>query len=167
VIIRFGGDSDHLIERFERPRQRWIDRQQGGYDRPAFYEACKTDEGIAIVTAWESALAHRAFAHPIAPHLEAVGMPMPDQIERLRIAQVDQPTVDRHGDHNRHRQRERQYASEHRRVQPSLHRAGHDHHHEVVNDLHTRDRERVGGQRDRDHRARGKPARNSRKLVGV
>ena len=88
VIIRFNGDPDDLIERFESARQLWIEAQDGDYDRPAFYAACKTDEGIAIVSGWETARAHRAFGHPMGPHLEAVGMGMPDHIERLRIRKL-------------------------------------------------------------------------------
>jgi hypothetical protein len=88
VIIRFNGDPEDLSERFERARRRWIEAQEDNYDRPVFYAACKTDEGIAIVNAWENARAHRAFGHPMGPHLEAVGMGMPDHIERLRIGRL-------------------------------------------------------------------------------
>jgi hypothetical protein len=88
VIIRFSGDSGDLLERFERARQRWVDAQDGDYERPAFYAACKTDDGIAIVGGWESAAAHRAFGQRIHPHTEAVGMGAPDRIERMRIAKL-------------------------------------------------------------------------------
>lgn len=88
VIIRFSGDPDDLLERFERARRMWIEAQVGGYERPAFYAACRTDEGIAIVTAWESAIAHRAFGQGLHPHIEAVGLPAPDRIERMRIAKL-------------------------------------------------------------------------------
>jgi hypothetical protein len=54
VIIRFNGDPDKLFERFERARRLWIDAQDGEYDPPAFYAACKTDEGIVVVTGWET-----------------------------------------------------------------------------------------------------------------
>ena len=79
VIIRFNGDADDLIERFERARQLWIEAQGGDYDRPSFYAACKSDEGIVILSGWETARAHRAFGHPMGPNLEAVGMGRPDQ----------------------------------------------------------------------------------------
>lgn len=85
VIIRFDGDPDELLERFERARRSWIHAQDGGYERPAFYAACKTAGGIAILTGWDTAAAHRAFGHPMAPHLESVGMARPDHIERMRI----------------------------------------------------------------------------------
>jgi hypothetical protein len=68
VIVRFDGDPDDLIERFERARQLWIETQDADYSRPLFYAACKrrehprggprarqTDSGIVIVnqaTTW-------------------------------------------------------------------------------------------------------------------
>jgi hypothetical protein len=80
VIIRFNGDPDILIERFENARQRWIEAQDSDYEQPAFYAACTTDEGIAIVSSWETARAHRAFGHPMGRHLESVGMGMPNHL---------------------------------------------------------------------------------------
>lgn len=53
VIVRFNGDPDDLIERFERARQLWIEAQGGDYQRPAFYASCKTDDGIAVIDGWE------------------------------------------------------------------------------------------------------------------
>jgi hypothetical protein len=88
VIIRFNGDPDDLIDRFERARRLWTEAQDGDYDQPVFYAACKTDDGIAIVTAWDTARAHRAFGHPMGPHLQAVGIGTPDEIERLRIKKL-------------------------------------------------------------------------------
>ncbi|MGH2945378.1 MAG: hypothetical protein ACRDPC_03810 [Solirubrobacteraceae bacterium] len=88
VIIRFAGDPEDLLERFERARQLWIDAQDAEYQQPAFYAACKSDDGIVIVSAWESAAAHRAFGHGIEPHVEAVGMRRPDHIERIRIKRL-------------------------------------------------------------------------------
>jgi hypothetical protein len=85
VIIRFRGDPDDLLERFERARQMWIEAQEGDYDAPAFYAACRADDGIAIVTGWASAPAHRAFGQQLHPHIEAAGLGAPDQIERMRI----------------------------------------------------------------------------------
>jgi hypothetical protein len=90
VIIRFNGDPDKLFERFERARRLWIDAQDGEYDPPAFYAACKTDEGIVVVTGWDTDAAHRAFAHRMGPYLEAVGIRKAEhshehlRIERLR-----------------------------------------------------------------------------------
>jgi hypothetical protein len=88
VIIRFKGDPDDLLERFERVRQMWIEEQDGDYERPAFYAACKTDDGIAIVNGWENAAAHRSFGQGLHPHMEAVGLGAPDQIERMKIGQL-------------------------------------------------------------------------------
>jgi hypothetical protein len=85
VLIRFNGDPDDLLERFERARLLWIEAQADGYERPVFYAACKTDEGIAIVSGWANAPAHRAFGQGIEPHIHAVGLGKPDRIERLRI----------------------------------------------------------------------------------
>jgi hypothetical protein len=61
VIIRFTGDPDNLLDRFERARRMWSEAQGPDYERPAFYAAGKTDEGIAIVTGWETAVSHQAF----------------------------------------------------------------------------------------------------------
>jgi hypothetical protein len=88
VTIRFTGDPDLLLERFERARQLWIEAQDGDYEHPVFYAACKTDEGIAIVNCWKSAVAHRVFGQGIHPHIDAVGMSTPDQIERMRIEKL-------------------------------------------------------------------------------
>jgi hypothetical protein len=88
VIIRFSGDPADLIERFERARRLWIEAQDGDYEQPTFYAACQTDEGIAIVSGWQTALAHRAFGQGLHTHIDAVGMGTPDQIERLRIAKL-------------------------------------------------------------------------------
>jgi hypothetical protein len=91
VIIRFRGDSAELLERFERVRHRWIDSQEGDYERPLFYAACTTDDGIAVVTGWETAIGHRAFGQGLHRHIEAAGMSMPDSIERMQIENVDWP----------------------------------------------------------------------------
>src|SRR5918994_3569445 len=88
VMIRFKGDPDELLERFERARRLWIEAQDSAYERPAFYAACKTGDGIVIVSGWESAPAHRAFGEGIDPHIAAVGMGTPDQIDRLRIEKL-------------------------------------------------------------------------------
>jgi hypothetical protein len=88
VIIRFSGEPDDLLERFERTRRIWVEAQNSGYEQPLFYAAGRTKEGIAIVTAWESATGHRAFGQGIHPHLDAVGMSPPDQIEQVRIERL-------------------------------------------------------------------------------
>jgi hypothetical protein len=88
VIIRFEGDSDDLLERFEQARRQWIEAQGGNYERPLFHAACRTDDGIAIVSGWGTAIGHRAFGQGIAPHVAAVGMGRPDRIERMRIEKL-------------------------------------------------------------------------------
>lgn len=88
VIVRFNGDPDDLFERFEKARRLWIEAQDGDYSPPAFYAACKTEDGIVIVNGWQTDAAHQAFAHRMGPHLETVGMGKPDHVERLRIAQL-------------------------------------------------------------------------------
>jgi hypothetical protein len=57
VTIRFTGDPDDLLGRFESARKMWIEAQNADYERPVFYAACRTDEGIAIVSCWKSAVA--------------------------------------------------------------------------------------------------------------
>jgi hypothetical protein len=85
VIIRFGGDPDDLLERFERARRMWTESEPPDFERPAFYAACKTEDGIAIVTGWATAVGHRAFGQGLHSVLEAVGLPAPERIERMRI----------------------------------------------------------------------------------
>jgi hypothetical protein len=88
VIIRFHGDPDDLLERFEGARLMWAGAQGDDYERPAFYAACRTEGGIAIITGWESAAGHRAFGQGMHPHIDAVGLPEPEQIERMRIEKL-------------------------------------------------------------------------------
>jgi hypothetical protein len=85
VIIRFTGNPEDLFERFEQARQSWIGTQDGDYEPPVFYAACRADNGIAIISAWKSALAHRAFGQGLHAHIDAVGLGAPGQIERMRI----------------------------------------------------------------------------------
>ena len=101
VIIRFEGDPDDLIGRFERARRRWIDARGGGYSPPVFYAACtlrqhlrggprahQTGTGIVVVTAWATEADHKAFTHRMRPHLAAVGLGMPDRLEHLPIEKL-------------------------------------------------------------------------------
>jgi hypothetical protein len=85
VILRFNGDPDDLFDRFERARGLWTEVQDVNYQRPVFYAACKTDDGIVVVNGWETEAAHKRFGHGLRPHLEAVGMERPDHLERLSI----------------------------------------------------------------------------------
>ncbi len=88
VIIRFSGDADDLFQRFERARWTWIEAQGADYEHPAFYAVCKTDEGIAVVTGWQTAVAHRAFGERMHPHIDAAGIGAPDHIERMQIKRL-------------------------------------------------------------------------------
>jgi hypothetical protein len=88
VIIRFSGDPDELLDRFERARRNWVEAQDDDYERPLFYAACRTDEGIAIVSAWETAAAHRAFGEGLHGLINAAGLRSPDRIDRMRIEQL-------------------------------------------------------------------------------
>ena len=88
VILRFDGDPDDLMERYEHARQEWIDAHHGDYTAPIFYAACKSKQGIVIVTAWPTNEAHKAFGRSLRTHLEAVGIGRPDVHEHLRIEQL-------------------------------------------------------------------------------
>jgi hypothetical protein len=85
VIIRFKGDSDGLAGRFDRARGAWIEDQGEDYERPLFYAVCKTDDGLAVVSVWPTAVAHRAFGQGLHAHIDAVGLPAPERIERMPI----------------------------------------------------------------------------------
>lgn len=85
VIIRFTGDPEDLRERFEQAQRSWVEAQNDDYERPIFYALCKTDDGIAIVTGWETAVGHRAFGEQLHSQIDAVGLPAPERIERMRI----------------------------------------------------------------------------------
>jgi hypothetical protein len=88
VIIRFSGDPDDLLERFERARRMWIEGQESDYERPLFYAACRTNGGIAIVNVWRTPVAHRAFGQALHGHIDAVGLGPPEQIERIPIRKL-------------------------------------------------------------------------------
>ena len=88
VIIRFKGDPDDLLERFEQARRRWSEAQGADVELPLFHAACRTDDGLAIVSGWGSAVGHRAFGQGMAPHVAAVGLGRPDRIERMRIEKL-------------------------------------------------------------------------------
>jgi len=88
VIVRFNGDPDDLLERFERARRSWIEAQSDGYNPPAFFAICETAEGIVILDGWETDEDHKAFGERMGPHLQAVGMGMPDHLEHLWIARL-------------------------------------------------------------------------------
>jgi hypothetical protein len=95
VIIRFSGDPDVLLERFEHARQMWIEAQAPDYETPVFYAACRTDDGIAVVNIWASAMAHRRFGQGLHRYIEAAGLDAPIEIERMRIEELgwDKPAL--------------------------------------------------------------------------
>lgn len=41
-----------------------------------------------MLTVWQGALAHRAFGHGLRAHVDAAGLPAPDQIERMRTERL-------------------------------------------------------------------------------
>jgi hypothetical protein len=88
VTIRWRGDPDELLDRFERARESWIAAQDGEYARPLFYAACRSDEGIAIVSVWENARAHRAFGQGLHAHIDGAGLGPPDRIERMPVERL-------------------------------------------------------------------------------
>ena len=65
VIIRFTGDPEDLLTRFEQVRGSWIAQQTDDYEPPLFYALSKTDDGIAVLNVWQNASAHRAFAYSV------------------------------------------------------------------------------------------------------
>ena len=69
----------------------------------------------------------------------------------VALALRDQPAVDRQGGEEGDEEREGERAPEEDVPEAGVHRAGDRGHERVVDDLHDRDREGVGGERDRDH----------------
>jgi hypothetical protein len=88
VIVRFNGDPDDLFERFDRARRLWIEAQDSNYERPVFYAACKTADGITIVNCWKTQADHAAFGRRMGPHLHAVGVGHPHTHEHLSIQKL-------------------------------------------------------------------------------
>src|SRR5688572_5938274 len=87
VIVRFYGDPDDLLDRFERARQSWVDAQTD-YKPPVFYAVCKDEKGIVLIDGWETDADHKAFGRNMGPHLEAAGMGNPDHLEHLWISRL-------------------------------------------------------------------------------
>jgi hypothetical protein len=88
VIIRFSGDPDELLARFEQARLLWVDSKGSDYERPTFYAACRTDDGIAIVNVWHDARAHRAFGQGLHAQIDGLGLDEPDRVERMRVERL-------------------------------------------------------------------------------
>lgn len=85
VIVRFHGDPDDLLRRFEQARTVWIEAQGSDCDAPVLYAICMAEKGIVVVTGWADEEHHRVFRRQMGPHLRAVGMKMPDEHEHLRM----------------------------------------------------------------------------------
>jgi len=88
VILRFNGDPDDLLGRFEHARKSWIETQDEGYNPPTFFAICKAEDGIVLVTGWEADEDHKAFRKQMMPHLHAAGISRPSAHEHLGIARL-------------------------------------------------------------------------------
>jgi hypothetical protein len=89
TIIRFDGDPENLLQRFELARRSWVDAHEG-YEPPVFYAICKTENetGIVVIFAWNTDADHEAFGKRMAVHLRSAGMGRPNHRERLPIANL-------------------------------------------------------------------------------
>jgi hypothetical protein len=85
VVIRFSGDPMICSSASSVPASTGSTRKRATMSPPLFYAVRKTDEGIAVVSAWQTAVAHRAFSQQLHAHIDAVGIGHPDQIERMPI----------------------------------------------------------------------------------
>ncbi len=74
---------------------------------------------------------------------------------RVTSATLDQPVVDGKSGGERDREGESQTGPEKKRVETGIHRAGNREHHPVVDQLHNRDQDRVGGERQLRRLAEG------------
>lgn len=88
VILRFDGEPDALLERFEQARKWWIEARADGYDPPTFFAVCKAEDGIVLLSSWEAEEDHRAFRKQMMPHLQAAGVGRPKAHEQLDIARL-------------------------------------------------------------------------------
>lgn len=88
VILRFSGDPDALLVRFEEALKSLIEAQADGYRPPTFFALCKAEDGIVLVSGWEAEEHHKAFRKQIMPHLQAAGVGRPSAHEHLGIAQL-------------------------------------------------------------------------------
>lgn len=87
VILRFKGDPDDLLGRFEQALRSLSEARYDG-TRPAFFAICKSEEGIALISGWGAEEDHKAFRKQIMSHLQAAGVSRPDVHEQLGIAQL-------------------------------------------------------------------------------
>ena len=83
-----GACSRTWRRRWRPPRTSWIEDQDHGYTPPPLVAICATQEGITVLTGWETDEDHKAFAHGMGPQLERAGATKPDGHEHLRIAKL-------------------------------------------------------------------------------
>ena len=88
VILRFNGDPDDLLERFEHARKSWTEARCNGYSPPIFFATCRAQDGIVLVTGWEAEEDHKAFRKQMMPYLHAAGVGRPPAHEQLGIARL-------------------------------------------------------------------------------
>lgn len=85
VILRFEGDNDDLLGRFEQARKSWTEARGDGPNPPTFFAVCRADDGIVLVSGWEAEEDHKAFRKQMMPHLHAAGVSRPTAHEHLGI----------------------------------------------------------------------------------
>lgn len=88
VILRFNGDPDDLLARFEQALNSWTEAQGDDRKPPTFFAICTREEGIVLVTAWQDEDDHKAFRKQMMPRLHAAGVARPEIHEQLRIARI-------------------------------------------------------------------------------
>jgi hypothetical protein len=88
VILRFNGNPDDLLQRFELARKSWTEAQGNGNSTPIFFATCRAEDGIVLVTGWEADRDHQAFRKQMMPYLHAAGLDRPTGHEQLGIARL-------------------------------------------------------------------------------
>lgn len=88
VLLRFSGDPEDLLDRFEQARKSWTETQDDPYNAPAFFAICKAEDGIVLVTGWEAEEDHKAFRKQMMPRLQEAGIGRPKAHEHLAIARL-------------------------------------------------------------------------------
>jgi hypothetical protein len=88
VILRFSGDPNDLLGRFEQARKSWIEAQRDGYNPPTFFAICNADDRIVVLSGWEAEEDHKTFAKQMMPHLHAAGVGRPTAHEQLEITRL-------------------------------------------------------------------------------
>jgi hypothetical protein len=88
LILRFSGDPDELVERFEQARKSWIEAQGKRYSPPIFFATCRAEDGVVLLAGWEAEEDHKAFRKQMMPYLHAAGLDRPTGHEQLGIARL-------------------------------------------------------------------------------